>query len=75
MPNFFQAGSGVINNVIVGDSKEDLEAVFGGTWIEIEPGVSAGIGWIYDEATNTFSQPIIEEPVVEEIVTEGETDA
>jgi hypothetical protein len=72
MPNFFQASSGVINNVIVGDSKEDLTAVFGGTWIEIEPGVSAGIGWTYNEATQTFSAPVVEEPVIEE---EGVTNA
>jgi molybdopterin-biosynthesis enzyme MoeA-like protein len=72
MPNFFQAGSGVITNVIVGDSKEDLETVFGGTWIEIEPEVSVGIGWTYDEATKTFSAPVIEEPVIEE---EGATNA
>lgn len=65
MPNFIQAGSGVIVNVVVGDSKEDLEAVFGHAFIEIPSDVPAGIGWSYDQATNTFSAPVVEEPIIE----------
>lgn len=57
----------VVNNVIVADSKEIAEMVTSLTCIEIpsEPG-APGIGWAYDGVT--FTAPVIEQPIVEEIV-------
>jgi hypothetical protein len=71
MPNFAQMGGNSVMNTVVGDSKEDLESVFGGEFIEITAENPAGIGWILDRETNTFSDP---NPVVVEETTE-ETNA
>lgn len=70
MATFAQMSGDYVSNIVVGDSKEDLAAILGGVFIEYTNENPAGIGWIYNKETNTFSAP-----VVEEIVTEGETDA
>ena len=61
MANYAVIKDGVVNNVIVADTKEIAETVTGLTCIEYEnvPG-APGIGWTYD-GTN-FSAPVIEVP-------------
>lgn len=61
MANYAVIKNGIVNNVIVADTKEIAETVTGLTCVEISdtPG-SPGIGWTYD-GTN-FSAPVIEVP-------------
>jgi len=68
MANYAVIKDGIVNNVIVADTKEIAETVTGLTCVEIEyvPG-SPGIGWTYD-GTN-FSAPVIE-TITEETPTE-----
>jgi hypothetical protein len=47
-------------NLIVADSKEELETVFNREFIEYTNENPAGIGWIYNRETLTFA-PIVEE--------------
>jgi hypothetical protein len=56
-----------VSTVIVADNKEQCEAELGVVLIEYTPQNPAGIGWIYDEATGTFTAPVVVEPVVEEV--------
>ena len=64
MANYAVIKDGIVNNVIVADTKEIAEIVTGLTCIEVsnEPG-SPGIGWTYD-GTN-FSAPVVEVPAEE----------
>ena len=61
MANYAVIKDGIVNNVIVADTKEIAEEVTGLTCVEVEhvPG-APGIGWSYD-GTN-FTAPVIEEP-------------
>lgn len=47
-------------NVILAESLEEASVL--GTAIEYTQENPAGIGWIYDSGTNTFSVPVMEEP-------------
>ena len=67
MATFAVMSGNTVSTVIVADNKEQCEAALGVVLIEYTPQNPAGIGWIYDEATGTFTAP---EPIVEE-----ETDA
>lgn len=68
MANYAVVINGVVDNVIIADSKEIAEQVTGLICIEYEniPG-APGIGWTYDG--NKFVPPAVETPV-EEIPTE-----
>lgn len=65
MATFAQMGGNTVTNIVVGDSKEELERIFGGTFIEYTAENPAGMGWTYDEATNTFINPVTPEPIEE----------
>ena len=67
MTNYVVIKDDVVNNVIVADTKEIAESITGLICVEItsEPG-APGIGWAYDGVT--FTAPIIEQPIVEELV-------
>jgi hypothetical protein len=60
MANYAVIKDGIVNNVIVADTKEIAETVTGLTCVEVEhvPG-SPGIGWSYDGAE--FTAPVVEE--------------
>lgn len=64
MANYAVIKDGIVNNVIVADSKEIAEQVTGLTCIEYEnvPGAPV-IGWTYDGTS--FSAPVIEVPAEE----------
>lgn len=61
MPNYAVIKNGIVDNVIVADSKEIADQVTGLNCIEItsEPGAPA-IGWLYDGTS--FISPVVEEP-------------
>ena len=63
MANYAVIKDGIVNNVIVADTKEIAETVIGLTCIEYTDENPAGIGWSYD-GTN-FSAPVIEVPAEE----------
>lgn len=46
-----------VSTVIVADNKEQCEAALGVVLIEYTPQNPAGIGWVYDESTDTFISP------------------
>lgn len=54
-------GGTQVVNTIVADTKEDAELVTGATCIEYTHENPAGIGYTYDEETETFIAPIVEE--------------
>lgn len=60
---FAHLSNGVVINVIVADTLTDAEFVIGATCIEYTDDNPAGIGWIYDETTGTFTNPPVEEVV------------
>jgi len=64
MANYAVIKDGIVNNVIVADTKEIAETVTGLTCVEVEhvPG-APGIGWSYDGTT--FTAPVIETPTEE----------
>ena len=70
MATFAVMGGNTVSTVIVADNKEETEAALGVVLIEYTPQNPAGIGWIYDKTTGTFTAPVVEEPTTEE-----ETDA
>ena len=70
MATYAMMSGNTVSNVIVADDKEATEAALNCTLIEYTPENPAGIGWTYDETTGTFTAPI-----VEELITEEETDA
>jgi len=57
-------GGNTVSTVIVADDKEATEAALGVSLIEYTPENPAGIGSFYDEATGTFTAPVVVEPVV-----------
>ena len=59
MANYAVIKDGIVNNVIIADTKEIAETVTGVTCVEIEyiPG-APGIHWTYD-GTN-FTAPVVE---------------
>jgi hypothetical protein len=52
-----------VKNVIVAESQEIADMVTATTCIEYTPEKPAAIGWVYDEATDTFSDPNAAEAV------------
>jgi hypothetical protein len=60
MANYAVIKNGIVNNVIVADTKEIAEEVTGLTCVEVEnvPG-APGIGWSYDDAE--FTAPVEED--------------
>jgi hypothetical protein len=60
MANYAIIKDGIVNNVIVADTKEIAETVTGLTCVEVsnEPG-APGIGWTYDGAE--FTAPVVED--------------
>lgn len=60
MATFAVMGGNIVTNVIVADTLEEASVL--GTCIQYTKENPAGIGWIYDEATGTFSAPVMEEP-------------
>lgn len=57
MANFAVLNGNIVSNIIVADTKYIAEQVTKTTCIEYTDQNPAGIGWIYDENTNTFSNP------------------
>jgi hypothetical protein len=66
MKKFAVMSGNQVTNIIVAENKETAEHVVESFCIEYTDENPAGIGWTYDEETNTFSPPIIEEPATEE---------
>jgi hypothetical protein len=64
MTNYAVIKDGIVNNVIVADSKEIAEQVTGLTCVEfqLKPG-APGIGWAYDGTD--FTAPVVEVPAEE----------
>jgi hypothetical protein len=65
MANYAVIKDGIVNNVIVADTKEIAETVTGLTCIEYTNENPAGIGWAYDGAS--FTAPVIEVPEQESV--------
>jgi hypothetical protein len=63
MANYAVIKDGIVNNIIVADTKEIAETVTGLTCIEYTDENPAGIGWTYDGAE--FTAPVIETPAEE----------
>jgi hypothetical protein len=64
MATFAVMSGNTVSTVIVADNKEQCEADLGVVLIEYTPENPAGIGWVYDEATGTFTTPAAVDPVV-----------
>lgn len=66
MANFAVIKDGLVDNVIVADTKEIAEIVTGLLCVEYEniPG-APGIGWSYDGSV--FTAPVVEEPTPLEV--------
>lgn len=62
MATFAVMSGNTVSTVIVADNKEETEAALGVVLIEYTQQNPAGIGWVYDEATGTFTAPIVIEP-------------
>jgi hypothetical protein len=62
---FAQILGDIVVNVILAETQADAELATGTTCIEYTDENSAGIGWTYDEATETFIAPVIEEAPTE----------
>lgn len=60
MAKFALMGGNIVTNVIVADTLEEASVL--GTCIEYTDTNPAGIGWIYDEATGKFNEPVVETP-------------
>jgi hypothetical protein len=60
MATFAVMGGNFVTNVIVADTLEEASVL--GQCIEYTKDNPAGIGMVYDEATGTFSLPVVEEP-------------
>lgn len=59
---YFAVMSGnTVSNVIVADTLADAEAATNATCIEYTETNPAGIGNVWDEATNTFTKPEVAE--------------
>ena len=58
MANYAVIKDGIVDNVIVADTKEIAEIVTGLTCIEYTEENPAGIGWSYDGAE--FTAPVVE---------------
>ena len=65
MPTFAMMSGNSVDNIVMADDKEATEAALRCTLIEFTPENPAGIGWVYDEVTGTFSAPIVEAEIVE----------
>jgi pyridoxal biosynthesis lyase PdxS len=64
MANYALIKDGVVNNVIVADTKEIAEEVTGLTCVEYTDENPAGIGWSYDGAE--FTAPVVVTEIVDE---------
>lgn len=60
MPTFAEMSGDKVINIVVGDSAEDLKAVFNREYIEFTADNPAGIGHTYDSKTKKFIPPVIE---------------
>jgi hypothetical protein len=60
MATFAMMSGNTVSNVIVAEDKEQAENDLGVSLIEYTPENPAGIGWVYDEATNKFTAPVVE---------------
>jgi hypothetical protein len=61
MATYAVISGNTVSNVIVADDKETTEAALNCTLVEITSENPAGIGWSYDEATEKFNAPTLEE--------------
>lgn len=59
MSKFALLKNNIVYNIIVADSLEEARSL--GECIEYNNDFPAGIGWVYNEETKTFQEPIIEE--------------
>lgn len=57
MATFAALGGNTVTNVIVANTLADAELATGQTCVEYTDDNPAGIGWLYDETTNTFADP------------------
>jgi hypothetical protein len=55
MPKFALMGGNIVQNIIAADDLADAQNA--GVVIEFTDANPAGIGWIYDEETKTFTPP------------------
>lgn len=65
MAKFAQISGNVVANIVIGDSKEELESLFGGEFVEYTEENPAGVGWFFDKETGEFTNPFVPE-VIEE---------
>lgn len=61
MATYAVMSGNAVSNVIVADDPQDASNVLGARLIEYTSENPAGIGWTYDEETERFSPPVIEE--------------
>lgn len=65
MANFAVITDGIVSNVIVADTVEIAELITNYKCVEYTETNPAGIGWMYDESTGTFTNPNAEVTNVE----------
>ena len=63
MATYAHLENGYVINVLVANTLADAELATGGKCVEYTESAPAGVGWPYDEKTNTFIAPV-SEPVV-----------
>jgi hypothetical protein len=62
MATYAVINNGIVENIIIADSKKVAEIVTEKLCVEYTEENPAGIGWSYDAETQTFSAPVVEEP-------------
>lgn len=61
MARYAMMSGNTVSNIIVADDKEATEKALNCVLIEFTVEKPAGIGWLYDAETDTFSPPVPEE--------------
>ena len=60
MFNFAVMNSNIVENIILADSKEIAEQATNKVCLEYTNENPAGIGWTYNEESNTFIPPVLD---------------
>lgn len=61
MATFAMMSGNLVTNIIVADNKEDAEKALNCVLIEYTTENPAGVGCTYDEATDKFIAPVVDE--------------
>jgi hypothetical protein len=57
MPNYAVVSGNTVTNIIVADTKEIAKEATNATCVEYTVNNPASIGWVYDEVSETFTNP------------------